>query len=687
MKCKTQKLIFYAALAVLALFLFTCKPFAFDNYNESDGDEITYTDVVYSQDGKSLTIYLEGTVPITKSQSRAMSLQLAKLGNDFFEVVFAYKNDSGQLAIARAAWETGKAAGITGVYRTAAGVDYSNVRNITTMANGQASAIIFTGKKSDRTLLAVGRLIAVDGVGSISPPVPTPNITTASKTVTFAVDALEGGTGFSTASSTFLTAAKDATAPYTDVSAGNTDLSSILVARNLTPVYIFPAVDDRDTAANYTVNGIGGYLNGIILAGPAVATKTKPRHPMGNGDHDNSTLGIGLESNTVISVTNNQTAGGAFNNVIGFNFRTALADDGMINAFYFEIPVYPLSSLVNPGTWYIRPGYDSYLKDLDNGNRGTGGAVLFGIGDLGYLEYGLNITKPPNKVNYSVGYSYDFDYDGIILWMQSGTYRVMRIRSDEVTYHIIGYLGSPDVQINPGTNLRPYFRDEASGVDPDNPPNTNYAPNKMLTIEVRYTDTDSQVYSDRFAIYDGETNGLVSDPELIPSINRSVIHSWLDLTFFYNGLQDLAPGGSPGSNRTFILVSYFSFDLQQIHLNASNVIFIILAGAPDVVIGRDTPDGGFQHYSGSTGNSYFIGVWPFNQPLQVDGSAITTYPFKINTTGSYAAVGTGPGGTTPATNTNGFVRLQGAVGAATADVQVGGGVEVINPGYLKVQGP
>jgi len=687
MRCKTQKLVFYAVLAVLAIFLFACKPFASGDYDESGVDEITYTDVVYSQDGKSLTIYLEGTVPVTRSQSRALSLKLAKLGHDFFEVAFAYKNDIGQLTIARAAWETGQAAGVTGVYRTESGVDYSNVRNVGGMSNGQASAVIFAGKKSDKTLLAVGRLMAVDGIGSINPPVSPPNITTATRTVTFAVDALEGGTGFDTASSTFLTAAKDNTSPYNDVSAGNTNLSSILIARNPTPVYIFPAVTGRTTAATYTINGIGGYLNGIILAGPAVATETIPRHPLGNGSHDDFTLGIGLETSTVISVTTNQIAGNVFNNVVGFDFTTAdaIADDGTIGAFYFEIPVYPLSALASPGTWYIRPGYDSFLLDLDGGVRGTGGAVLYGIGDLGYMAYGLKITKPPNKVNYSNSYNYNFDPAGLIAWMQSGTFRVKRVdvTDPNLKFYIIGYGGSPDVLItSPLTsfNLYQYFRDISGGIAPTNPPNQNYAPNKMLTIEARYTDTDLQVYHDRFAIYDGQIDGLVSDPESISPGNRSVIHSWLDLTFFYNSLNSAASGD------TFILISYFSFDLQQIHFNASNFVIIVLAGAPDVIIGRE-PTGGFQHYSGSTGNTYFVGVWPFNEPVSVDGMAITTYPFSINTTGSYAAVGTGPGGTTPAAYTDGFVRLQGAVGAATADVQVGGGVDVINPAYLKVQGP
>jgi hypothetical protein len=684
MKCKTRKLIFIAAFAILISLLFTCKPFASGDFEQFGDDEITYTDVVYSRDGKSLTVYLDGTtVPVTKRQSRALNLRLAQLGHDYFEVAFMY-NNGGQYAIARAAWETGHAAGVTGVYRTAGGIDYSSTGE---PGSGSGAAIIFVGKKSDKTLLAVGRLKFI-GTADVA---VDPKIYSTTKSVTFEVVPLETKIDFvANINTSFWTAAKELSPNATW---DNTHVTSLLVARTPTPAFAFPFDGGgyKNTNAIYTIRagggGITGYLPGIRIAENIGSYpfnnvyKTKPQYPKGDGEHDDSTVGIGLEVATNITLINNRTAGLRFEPAIEFTFSTLQADDGKINAFYFEIPVVPLNTGGNPGKWYIRPGYDSYLKDLDNGAGGTGGAVLFGVGDLGYMDPQLRVTKDPFKLNYNDHYNWIFDPDQMVVYLVSGALRIKKIELNELTY-FVGFSQEANQclavnEIIPGVTDLTDIAPRTGGGPRRNAFDAYDGGTNMLIITIRYYDGSTYFYG-QFVIYRSEGLSISGSDDVAPG-NRVVIHGPLDMTYFYNRMNDSRDTGG-----VFIIISYFSFDIHEIHLNASNFTFIILAGAPDLVFGRDIvgaipgniAPGGFHHYSGSTGNTYFLGVWPFNEPVSVDGMAITTYPFTINAMGSYVNVNAGKTAATAPTFTGGYIGMQAPFTNPT--VHLGGGVKVLN---------
>jgi hypothetical protein len=679
-KRKTRKLIFIATAALLVSLLFTCKPFGAGDYNGSDRGGVTYTDVEYSPDGRSVTIYLDGSKPV--SNSRALTHSLARLGHDYFEVAFY---DSATNTIARAAWETGHAAGVSGVAR---GVDYGSP-NPGSNGTSNSAAILFVGKRSDRTLLAVGRLTGSDGGGT-----PT-EITANTRSVTFSVVALEAGTSYFYDKSSFLTNANGGG----DIAGSKTIIADIIIARYHFPLFGFPK--GATILAKYTIgpippppidDPINNYLNGIRVAGAPSVTITIPQYPLGNGEHDNSSVFYpDYTENTFINITNNNSVGTAFANEILFQIITGNDDDGRINAFYFEIPVYPLNSAGNRGLnnfWYIRPGYDSYLRDLDDGDGGTGGSILFGVGDLQALDYRLNIAKEPLKINYSTYYSYDFDPEGLIAYMQVGVFRVHRVEIEHLTFWVnCSFSGQT---MNPGAE-EIFF--DVIPLDPDHPTglwqyfnplsSTCYAINGMLTITAVYEDSEGKLYHDYFVVYDSDLSGVT--PGDIGPNNRFIISSWLDLIDFYNRVDPNADGGA------FLLVFTTNFNLNRpIIFNRPNKTIIILAAAPNLIFGKETDADCFVNYGGYPGeNDYFLGVWPFNEPVIVDGRAITTYPYAINTTGRWQQVVKPLDPTDPEYNnmdtwistgtyTDGLIRIQlNNAPPASANVQLGGGVKVL----------
>jgi len=104
-------------------------------------------------------VYLDGKgVPVTKAQ-RAITKDLAKMAYDYFEVIFI-ATDAVPPIYARAQWELGQSAGISGVYRGATGTkgyDY-----LYTSDQHDSVALLFVGRKDDKTLLGIGQLAEVD---------------------------------------------------------------------------------------------------------------------------------------------------------------------------------------------------------------------------------------------------------------------------------------------------------------------------------------------------------------------------------------------------------------------------------------------------------------------------------------------------------------------------------------------
>jgi hypothetical protein len=404
MKILVKKTAIAAILAVFALFLVTCVGEA----PGDSGEDVQYTDVVYSPDGRSITLYLDGaSVPVTPQQ-RALTLDLAKMSHDYFEAVFV----SGA-TIARASWEIGQAAGIRGVARGGtAGINYAAV-------TGGDAAVIFVGKKSTKTLLGIGHVVQVDrGLTTEG----TTSILPGSVSVTFAVYPLTTEIGFADpppgvlngSNGTFMTSTGDTTTPYATVSSTNT-LGSNTTLRGgaVFPVFQLPkaTADGVTIAATYTIGGLAGTLTpappypGVVkpdlndaamVIKPASATvglecMTRwPSYVVGGQTYD--AIEAVIDTKTKVTASNNQTDATALVTTFDIVF-TQKKDSTGIFAWTFQVPVYAITRAdsTNGGPaytrWYIMPGFGPYQYLLDNG-KDAGGTVLMGtdVGSLDWLE-------------------------------------------------------------------------------------------------------------------------------------------------------------------------------------------------------------------------------------------------------------------------------------------------------------
>jgi len=152
-----KKLVLAGIAVLFVMFFVTC------DLGQSDENAVVeYTDVEYSADGEQITVYIDGSkpVPVTKAQ-RAMSKNLSRMAYDYIEVLFV-----SDTTVARSSWELGQAAGISGVHReaTTAKPDANNYLWSATTDGTDAAplALMFVGRKSDKTLLGIGRILQVD---------------------------------------------------------------------------------------------------------------------------------------------------------------------------------------------------------------------------------------------------------------------------------------------------------------------------------------------------------------------------------------------------------------------------------------------------------------------------------------------------------------------------------------------
>ena len=659
MKRKTKRftVTFSAVLtAILILFLSTCFPGP-DDYEEFVLPD--FTDVEYSPDGGYVTIYLDGSAPVRNS--RAINLKWAQIGYDFFEVAFM----SGSTVV-RSVWETGHAAGISGVVRE---VDYASA---IPGGAGSASAILFVGKRSDKTLLGVGRVRGTDDGGY-----GVTTITANTKAVTFEVAAIDAGVRYkrsdpsapdtpSAPRSSFLTAAGSSSPldPLTNINETNTETRRVRIGRQYFPAFWFAAVD-RNVYAEYrfkvydppndgfnTMNDI--FRTGIRQAGPAtfatLSTSTplpappsavynlNPRYPLGGGDWEDTLWPpMKKDNSTGVTFRNNLAANNnnPFENPVQFTFATLSGENGNVFAFSFQIPVYPLTSAGNPGTWYLRPGYDSYKYDLDNGEGGTGGAILIGTGTLANSEPKLWIRPPDKEMYPGSPQSYLFHWYGIQAELRIGNdeeYSILKpiisippqpLYGDyDSNLHFYVQRLTPTLEKGPeigrDENLQPYF---LSG---PNTPNPEYVTDTfMLNIIVEYNDS-GVIYEDIFPLFWYDPNSGMPSADNIPQSNRFVIGA-------HNEAVDILNSLAPGN---YIFVFFDSYDMPQVVLSTGNYYIIMIAAAPGVVVGSKEDDNSVFQIADSPNSTFFLGKWPFNDTLSVNGLAITSYPLTINAPGT-----------------------------------------------------
>jgi hypothetical protein len=279
--------------------------------------------------------------------------------------------------------------------------------------------MLFAGANEDKTLLAVGRLIQVDGVNGTM-------LFTDSTSVTFEVAALVAGTNRNPGTDTAPTSSF-----LTNSSTGNTALPSRTVMREVAihyvgnktfPLYMLrrssgnPAgiTAEATTNATYTFSTVSGtsftdYAAGIVLAGGYNYEVRNPRYIITDGLYQYSSIFVqdvrsGLAT---MGAANIRAAGyitdpsnppapptlGYFQNPVTFTFDTTGSPAGSIFALAFEIFVYNLTprptstaSLSDNNTnaikWRISPGMGTKWLDLDDGSGGEGGAILLGSGNI-----------------------------------------------------------------------------------------------------------------------------------------------------------------------------------------------------------------------------------------------------------------------------------------------------------------
>ena len=704
-------------MLILILTVFGCDAFGPPGIIEDDdGDEIIYTDVVYSPDGSSVTLYLEGGVPITKRQSRALSRELAIAGHDFFEVAFYYKGTNPSTdpdVIARASWELMKDAQVRGVKGKGTGesVNYSSyavfnevpvttteiigyetdgtpimgpVTRMTTVPalptnlGYRGAAILFVGKKTDKTLLAVGRLISTDTGGTTIVP--------ATKSVVFEVAAFDCGIG---------------TADY-DVQSGEhktsfmTNFAGGIVAPENTNRYKIPLSGTsfdifklRDRASNGTSitsaeyhfrikdADIHNYTKGIIVAGDGSYLRKQPRYPTANGQFQY--FSVILDDKTEIIPRNNlynpaaaTTGGLPFKTPIQVSFNTAFTEPGSMFAFVFEIPVCPLYLTSDAGIWYIRSSYDSYWLNLDNSNENpypgrstttkeAGGAVLLSTGTVtegsGYV---IRILAKPFKYLYAYSgsptntsdsrdpISRFFNVNGLLVALEkAGTdppELVRYLRNDELNFEI----GSK--------GIRPRV-DAATPGDP-----IDLLLYGLQTVYVHYYHPQSQVtLSDWFLIIvDDSSRRYTTDtgngftPDTIPASHYIVIDHTVDSSQLGNYLTLRMEQNNNARNNTFVIIFTDTYGLTPTTLppttnpptfgpgevNFTNAVYVQRANGPVVVIcvaaratsgavyqptfekvvrvgraaGASSNNNGAFSLQGQV-NTFYFGKWPFNDEL------------------------------------------------------------------------
>jgi len=353
-------------------------------------DDPFITDVKWSADWKYVTIYLEGELvpdePAAKiaynppDVLRAMTLDTVRVAFDYFEVVFYHDEFT-----ARTSWEIGSRAILKDVYREG-GVDYSRTSAASLPANAGA-AILFAGRMTGRTLMALGKVISVDEI-------PGALVKEDSHFVTFELFAFTGKTSYNPSLSNF--------------QMDNMMIKTANIGGRLFPLYVLPLgraginayyrfdikeIKNDGTEKTLTADERDAFLAGVIVAESGVSRKTgeafvrEARYPRGNGHYWYPNYAH--DTTTVVTMTNNHNAGRPAQIPIAFEIDTtatynpAYSENGLF-ILSFQVPVYAIEKAQDDEAlevWFIRAAYQSYNYNIDNGLDSTGGGVLMGAVD------------------------------------------------------------------------------------------------------------------------------------------------------------------------------------------------------------------------------------------------------------------------------------------------------------------
>jgi hypothetical protein len=408
-----------------------------------------YTDVEYEFVGKqikSVKLYLDGTIVPLTPQQRAMGFGSAGASHDFFEVVFKNGN-----SVARASWEIGQNAGISGIDKTTNN-NYSSIDP----ASPQSS-IIFVGKKSTKTLLGVGYLTHINGEPA-SGQVINGNTTNVTFTIAplgtwvgfvednanvanngYSVNTYRNDLGIQTGIGTFVTAtgATPGGTSYTQANIANTTGRPIMSFSGVTfPLYTLPSMNTWDVTVNaiYTVGGLNvttGAPTGTPdltkavrvwgtrgKSGAVSATSVNTQEAKGGlqfikrmpafmYQERHYEAGFLYDAYTRLTETA-LMADAAFTPELHIQFEMRPQSSGIF-AITFQVPVYALTIRAAENTglpvkWFIRPADGPDIHLLDNGID-SGGAVL--IGTSGTSADSLDWLEIFTEGIFTVGIGFD----------------------------------------------------------------------------------------------------------------------------------------------------------------------------------------------------------------------------------------------------------------------------------------
>jgi len=381
-----KKILFTVIAVLIAALIVTCDMF-------QPEEAVEYTDVVYSEDGSRVTLYLDGVgVPKTQAQ-RAMTTRLSKMAYDYLDVVFKDPSTT-PATIARAQWDLGQSAGISGVSRD------------TATAYTKTNAILVAGLKNGKTLLGIGDIQEIDGALDSSGV-----ITSDTTSVTFYVSSVK--TGLLVKGETATASGNDYGILFDSIGGASWNDSTRTKLGNAevptyplnTPKWITGSPGHWDTQdASYEFYGAldSSGFTGQLTYASTTAKKifVEPRFPryMDNGRY--RLLLASIDTLSTVEVTPGTTFT-TFVNPIPLTFTPKGSG---VFSFYIEIPVYVLfagatvtqttleaekgtnAGALMPIRWNIRTGVGSELYSLDDG-AASGGCVLMTIGKMSLEDW------------------------------------------------------------------------------------------------------------------------------------------------------------------------------------------------------------------------------------------------------------------------------------------------------------
>jgi len=429
---KLRKLAVFAVCISVFLLLSGCFDFLGQGTNDFT-DEIFYDyaagQITIAINGHELPPAIKAKARAASASSRALTHNRAFSLSEDYEVVFM--SGAGLTAkIARATWISGQPAQIPNVDTNGTiGVDYA----------GAGKAIIFAGRGN--TLLGVGILKAViqeggttrditTGTSSGSDIIGQIQIDHKTVAVTFEVAALTGGASFEPADSS-LRLFDDIVTVATDplITDAHTAINRAKPGDGTEwPIYLIPngvsyfeyrldTTSDPSETITPPARAIDKYLPGIYVRNESgtTADKIKPRLATLVPSYAKSS-GIGefpqekawglsgdvcnkievatgpIVNETPFDTSNDDPFEGKI--VIKINAPVGVT---AIGAFNFELPVYALTDTDGKAKiWYIKNGYGTDNRRLDDGKNGTGGAFLIGIGNV--QDLGINLGWIPGPV-------------------------------------------------------------------------------------------------------------------------------------------------------------------------------------------------------------------------------------------------------------------------------------------------